>query len=52
MLKDVGEKNSTIFLNHSPNAVNDLSAQVFVFITLIRAFQCMPVSFPYSPGAA
>ena len=28
MLKDVGEKNSTIFLNHSPNAVNDLSAQV------------------------
>ena len=32
MLKDVGEKNATIFLNHAPSAVGDLAGQVGLVI--------------------
>ena len=37
MLKDVGEKNATIFLNHAPSAVGDLAGQVRLCPHLVLA---------------
>jgi hypothetical protein len=42
MLKDVGQAhgNSTVFLNHSPGAIGDLSSQVNPVLHNIALFMC------------